>query len=638
MTDKQRSILMFVVCAFSAFLATFNETFLNVGFSNIALSLGVDFNTVQWLATAYMLGAAVMVPVSAFLYRKVPTKLLFLLTVLCFVVGSLVCVLSNTFVVLLVGRIIQALGSGLLVPMAMNITLEVAPREKLGTYMGVMGAMTTLGPSVSIILAGVVLSVCDWHVLFYVFGGLSILLFVLGALFVDNVAKLTKPKLDVLSVVLISISLIGILYAISSVFSCWWLALVMFAVGMVCLVLFCIRQNRIPEPLINLSPLKVKPFAVGVVLNILGLVIVFAMNILLPQYMQSVLGAEPLTASLTLFPATLLACVVAPFAGKIFDRHGAKGLLLTGFSVMAVFLLLLSLFVDSQYWVIALCYVLVIVGSALIIGPVQSFALSFLQPQQNPHGVTILSTGFQIAGCIGSSLFASVYAFAMSSFVADGAVLNNPNAHYAFWIVGALAVLLSILGLVLSVVVTRKKKKLALNQTKTTPQTTLADIMKKDVYTISLDATILDAMQLFLTKRISGAPVVDLQGKFAGFLSDGDIIRYLATNHSSIKFAYAYAVTDGQNDQPDAQLKTLAQLKVGDIAVKDAVVVGINLPIGEVCRLLTTKHVKKAPVMQNGEMVGIVNRSDITKYAMQACIDNYTDLPTQTKQDFANRS
>ena len=96
MTDKQRSILMFVVCAFSAFLATFNETFLNVGFSNIALSLGVDFNTVQWLATAYMLGAAVMVPVSAFLYRKVPTKLLFLLTVLCFVVGSLVCVCFPT--------------------------------------------------------------------------------------------------------------------------------------------------------------------------------------------------------------------------------------------------------------------------------------------------------------------------------------------------------------------------------------------------------------------------------------------------------------------------------------------------------------------------------------------------------------
>ena len=157
------------VAAFAAFLATFNETFLNVAFAPIMANLGVDVSTVQWLATAYMLGAAVMVPVSAFAYRSVPTRPLFVGTVALLVIGSVIGALAPSFPVLLAGRIVQALGTGLLIPIGMNITLEVAPREKLGTYMGIMGAMTTLGPSLSVIVAGVLLAAFSWHMLMAVF-------------------------------------------------------------------------------------------------------------------------------------------------------------------------------------------------------------------------------------------------------------------------------------------------------------------------------------------------------------------------------------------------------------------------------------------------------------------------------------
>ena len=155
--------LVVVVAAFAAFLATFNETYLNVAFTPIMLDLGVGVSTVQWLATAYMLGAAVMVPVSAFLYRSVPTRRLFLITVSFLIVGSVISALAGSFPLLLAGRIVQAVGTGMLIPIGMNITLEVAPREKLGVYMGIMGAMTTLGPSLSVIAAGVLLSFFNWH-------------------------------------------------------------------------------------------------------------------------------------------------------------------------------------------------------------------------------------------------------------------------------------------------------------------------------------------------------------------------------------------------------------------------------------------------------------------------------------------
>ena len=447
---KNKSVLTFIVAAFAVFLATFNETFMNVALSDMCIQLDVGFSTIQWLVTAYMLGAAIMVPISAFMYRKIPTKILFLSTVGCFLIGSLLGGLAgDNFILVLVARIIQAIGSGMLIPVSMNIVLEIAPREKLGSYMGIMGAMTTLGPSLSVIIAGLLLTVADFHILFWVFGALCLICFILGAFWVGNIAKLTKPKLDILSVILISIALIGILFAISYVFILWYGALIVFALGIASLIWFVLRQKKLPDPLINLEPLKNKAFSIAVILNMLGLIIVFAFNVLLPQYLQAETGAQALYASLTLFPAIFLSCIIAPIAGRIYDKYGAKWLLIIGFIMMALFAVLLAFFIASPSLVlIGALYVPVIIGSALIIGPVQSYGLSSLKPEQNPHGVTIFSTGFQIAGCIGASLFANIYA----SMAINGATNS-------FLIVALIIAGVSVLGLVLSIILNHLKKK-----------------------------------------------------------------------------------------------------------------------------------------------------------------------------------
>lgn len=383
---KPQAILF--VAAFAAFLATFNETFLNVGFAPIMKSLSVDVSTVQWLATAYMLGAAVMVPVSAFAYRSFPTRNLFCATTALLVLGSIIGALAQTFTVLLIGRIIQALGTGMLIPIGMNITLEIAPREKLGTYMGIMGAMTTLGPSSSVILAGLILAYCPWQALLWTFAGLSLLCLLSGALILGDVAHLTHPRLDATSVALIGIALIGVLYGVSTAFS--GSVLIAFgsaALGVAALVLFIHRQKTLKEPLINLEPLHVKPFALGVVINMLSLISIFAMNIIVPTFMQSVLDTPPLIASLTLFPAILYSCVISPLAGRIYDKQGPRILLPVGFACIALFATATGLLIaTASPLVIALVYIPVIGGSALIIGPVQSFALSRLTYGQNPHG------------------------------------------------------------------------------------------------------------------------------------------------------------------------------------------------------------------------------------------------------------
>lgn len=593
--------LIIFVAAFSAFLATFNETFLNVAFTQIMTEFEVGVSTVQWLSTAYMLGAAVMVPISAFMYRNIPTKKLYLFTVGLLVSGSAICALAPSFVVLLLGRIVQALGTGMLIPIGMNITLEMAPKRKLGTYMGLMGAMTTLGPSSSVILAGIILSMANWRAMIWFFFALTVLCFACGAILLTNIAKLTYPKLDALSVILISISLIGILYGLSTIFmGNLLMAAAAIVLGIILMVFFVFRQKRLEQPLINLEPLQVKPFALGVILNMLALLIIFAMNIVTPMFLQGSWGVSALIASLTLFPAILLSCVFSPLAGRIYDKHGAGVLLPLGFLLIGAACAGIALtHYSGSLILLGLLYIPVICGSALIIGPVQSVALSSLTFEQNPHGVTVMSTGFQIAGCLGASLFAGLYSL-------------YPTANSGFSATSLLAAGIGLLGLILAFVEIR------LNQNKPAAQasqikTGIFNFMNSDPYSVSNTDTALQALLCMVEKKTNGLPIIDQQGNLCGFVSDGDIIRYMGgPDMEPNSFAQRYPLWSSI-DKLDDRLQSLNQLSVMKLATQNTVCIEAEADVQDLFHVFADKRIKKVPVLQQGHLIGIISRSDLLR-------------------------
>lgn len=595
------------VAAFAAFLATFNETYLNVGFAPIMEYFSVDVGTVQWLATAYMLGAAVMVPVSAFLYKSIKTRTLFLTSVGLLIAGSIVAAAAPSFPVLLAGRILQSLGTGMLIPVGMNITLEVAPRKKLGTYMGIMGAMTTIGPASSVILAGVILSFFDWRMLLIVFAVLAIICFLAAAFILGDIAKLTHPKLDVLSTILIGLALIGILYGISTAFTGNVVISAITAVlGILCLILFLRRQSRIEHPLIDLRPLSIRPFAVGVIINMLSLIVIFAMNIVMPIYLQSALGVPAIFASLTLFPAILLSCIISVVAGRVYDKHGPGVLLPLGFACIAVFTAALAgLISTGSLLLFAVLYIPVICGSALIIGPVQSFALSRLSYEMNPHGVIVMSTGFQIAGCIGSSLFAGVYTI--------GAV---SAAETGFSAAALLAALLAVVGFCCALYIRRVSRQAQQEEkpaAEVVMENTLASMMKKDVYSVPESASVLDAVRCMVEHKSSGIPVLSADGRAAGFISDGDVIRYMADVNADAPVASMYPLWKNK-ELLDAKLAGLSQIPVMQLATEKVVSVKLTAGVAEVFTLLSDKRIKKVPVEDDtGKVVGVLSRSDVLR-------------------------
>lgn len=615
--------LVLGVAAFAAFLATFNETYLNVGFDPIMRSLGVDVSTVQWLATAYMLGAAVMVPVTAFLYRSFNTKKLFLTTVGLLVVGSVVGALAANFPTLLVGRIIQSIGTGMLIPTGMNITLETAPREKLGTYMGIMGAMTTLGPSLSVIVAGVLLSFFEWNMLLWVFGGLCLLLFLMAAFGLGNIAHLTHPKLDPASVALIGIGLVGILYGLSTAFVGNRIIAASSALAsLILLAIFIFRQKKLKEPLINLTPLSITPFSIGVVLNMLALIVIFAMNIIMPIYLQSARDASSMNASMTLFPAIMLSCIVAPIMGRVYDKKGIKIVLPVGFLMICLCAATLAIWRDQMNFItMAVTYIPIICGSAFIIGPVQCFALSRLTSEQNPHGVTLMSTGFQIAGCLGASLFTGVYSAMLGAQMHAGKPMIDASS-VSFMVAAWIASGLALIGMFIAIYLAKFDKRAEVQvQPESIEQgmPTLQSIMKTDVYTVRDTDTLISAIQFMVDKKISGMPVLDETDSVVGFLSDTDIMRSLSRITPVFGHGYAMPIIP-ENRAFAHKLDDLKKLTVADVARQDFVTVDINDDLGNVCTKLLESHAKKAPVMSNGKMIGIINRSNITKFAMRRSI------------------
>lgn len=602
--------LLLFVCAFAAFLATFNETYLNVAFPTLMSEFNIDLGTVQWLATAYMLGAAVMVPVSAFLYRSIRTKKLFLISVGTLAAGSVICAFAVNFPLLLAGRIIQSLGTGMLIPIAMNISLETAPPRKLGTYLGVISAMTAVGPSSSIIVAGGILVYFNWNMLFLVYAVLAAICFICAACMLKDIAELTHPKLDTVSTILISLGLIGILYAVSSSFSGnIGISAAAAAAGIICLILFVLRQKKILNPLINLQPLTVKPFRLGVCANMITLIIIFALNIILPIYLQSTLGVSAFAAALTLFPAILISGLLSPVVGKIYDRHGIRFLLPFGFVLIAVFSILLILCMHTTSLIVfGLLYIPIICGPAFIMGTTQSFSLSRLEPKHNPHGVVVFSTGFQIAGCIGSSLFTGVFA-----------LFSEISLDRGFFAAVILVVLFAGTGLIIAVIlgnISKTKSTFApAAENEKSFGLDIPSVMFTDVYSVSTSASLHDAMQCMLEHKTSGIPVLDEHGYAAAYIVDGDIIRYLTGKNSEITTSISSRYPLWQACQSlENKFAEITNVSVMKVANPKVVSVDIHDDIHTVFDILSDNRIKKVPVLENKVVVGAISRSDLMRH------------------------
>ncbi|SIS39946.1 MDR family MFS transporter [Salimicrobium flavidum] len=475
-TPQVRKGPMLAVMLIAAFFAILNETLLATALPSIMEEFGITENKVQWLTTAFLLTNGIMIPISAFLIERFSTRKIFLTAIAVFITGTTIAAFSHTFPLLLVARVVQAMGSGVMLPLMMTIVLTLFPPEKRGAAMGAAGLVIAFGPAIGPTLSGWMLEYNSWRALFYVVVPIAVATFVFGIFAVKNVTKLTYPKIDVVSILLSSFGFGGLLFGFSSAGEDGWTSpkvLSCLIGGGIILTLFILRQLKMEVPMLEFRVFRFPVFSISLVITMIVLMSMIGAETILPLYMQNTLGYSALDSGLMLLPGAIVMGIMSPLTGALFDKVGAKVLAIPGLLIVSVTTLFFTtLSMDTSFMFLTIVYAIRMFGLSLAMMPVMTNGLNQLPESWNAHGSAMANTMQQVSASIGTAILITVMSNGAKNFepgestaqtamenpepqqfLAEQAMINGYNL--AFWA----ATTLSFAGVILSLFIKKPEPK-----------------------------------------------------------------------------------------------------------------------------------------------------------------------------------
>ncbi|PWA12700.1 MFS transporter [Pueribacillus theae] len=403
---------MIAILFFGAFVALLNNTLLNVALPAIMTEFSVKPAVVQWLTNGYMLVNGILIPASAFFIQRFTNRRLFLTAMLLFTLGTALAAFSPSFGFLIAGRMIQASGSGIMMPLLMNVMLTAFPVERRGTAMGIFGLVMITAPAIGPTLSGWVVEHYSWRTLFEIVLPFAALALIFAFFKLKNITPNRDIKVDIFSLVLSSIAFGGLLYGFSSAGDKGWDAPIVYGTiiaGAVALVAFIIRQLRMDDPMLEFRIYKYPMFALSSVIMIVLSASMFSGMILTPIYVQTVRGISPFHAGMLMLPGAILMGIMSPITGRLFDKYGGRVLAVIGLTITVFTTYLFSkLSLDSGFYYIMFLYSIRMLGMSLVMMPVMTNGLNQLPVSANPHGTAMNNTLQQISGAIGSAVLITI--------------------------------------------------------------------------------------------------------------------------------------------------------------------------------------------------------------------------------------
>ncbi len=635
---------MLAIMIFGTFVTVLNQTVVTPAQPSIMAEMGIDAATVQWLTTGFTLVNAIMIPVTAYLTDKHSTKALYIISLAIFAVGSLLAGIAPNFAVLLVGRLLQAAGAGILMPMVMTVLMLTFPPERRGSAMGIFGIVIAFAPAIGPSVAGLVIDSFGWRILFYAIAALIAVVIAVSVFALKRTEPLNPAAhLDKISVVMSTVGFGALLYGFSTIGSVGLNVSdsIITLVGLVVLVLFFRRQLKMEQPMLNVRVLANRRFLIGTVIGMIVQASLLAAGVLMPIYLQSYMGYSATVSGLVIMPGAILMGIMNPFAGRLFDKYGPRVLSIIGLTVLTVstvgFATLTS--ATNVVW-ITIIYTVRMFSLSLVNMPITTWAMNALDNKVLNHGTSVNNTLRQVSGSLGTALLVSIDAFVAGSMsgsmgTVEAGILGVNAAFFAAVVLSAIA-----LGLTIAFVKNKPSDEKAEPERNREERTMIEKIMKKDVYSLSPDATVVDAMKFFVEHGISGAPVVDADGRAVGFVSDGDIMRLLSTQSNSYMDPVVMIMQMRADEETyDEKLANLMKMNIRDIGTKGVIGIDLYTTLPQVCRILSKNHLKKVPVLHEGKIVGVINRSDITLYSMKTYLEGQADadLEREVKIDELKR-
>lgn len=411
---SNKVIMAIIATGIMSFCGVVVETAMNITFPTLMKQFNVSTSTVQWMTTIYLLVVAIIVPLSATFKQNFKTKQLFIFANIMFILGVFIDTIAPSFTILLIGRAIQGIGTGIALPLMFNIILEQVPMSKIGMMMGIGTLITAVAPAVGPTFGGVVVSSIGWRYIFIFLIPLLVISLFLGIFNIQQKSEIKHSRFDIIGSLFITLGLSGLIFGFSNLGNTSFIDLKVggaITIGIISILMFVWRSSQIKNPIINVKVLGNLNFSGHVFAFFIFQLVSLGLSFLLPNYIQLVNHSSAVLAGLIVLPGALIGAVFAPLGGRILDTIGPKWPLTMG-SGIALIVLLIFVFNGTSLsnLLIGCLYFFFMIGIGLSFGNLMTNGLKQLDSNLHSHGNAILTTMQQFSGAVGTSLTAAFVA------------------------------------------------------------------------------------------------------------------------------------------------------------------------------------------------------------------------------------
>lgn len=379
------------------FMVVLDNSALNVVVPHLLKDFSVPYHTVQWAITGYALAQAAVIPLSGWISDRIGAKRVFLGSVAMFSLGSLLCALANNIDTLVIFRILQGLGGGMVAPIGFAFTFRLSPPGKVGTVMSIMSIPILLAPALGPVLSGWLVDYVSWHWIFFINVPVGLIGVFIGVRTLPNLERQSAAPLDVVGMVLAPLSFVSLSYGVTEASMSWTSLPTLggLSVGVIAMVLFVITQLRRQHPLMEIRAFESGSFTRGILVLWIAQFAFFGTVFLIPQYLQTVKDYSAFQAGLCMLPYALTTGLLNQVSGRLFDRFGARWLAVIGIACLAVAAFLFShVPANAAFGSIVVPIILLGASLGLCIMPVTSHVLK-AAPQHVIGRVTSLTSAMQ---------------------------------------------------------------------------------------------------------------------------------------------------------------------------------------------------------------------------------------------------
>jgi len=441
-----------------------DSTVVNVAIPNLQEYFGASLKTIQWTITGYTLALAAVIPLAGWMTDRFGAKRVFLTTIALFTLGSVLCAIAQTPEQLVLFRIIQGIGGGMVSPIGMAMIFKMAPPDKRGTVMGMLGIPMLLAPATGPILSGWLIGLASWHWIFLINLPIGIAALLVGMKYLPKLERQKPPALDKIGMILAPIAFSMLAFGVSEGGTDWTSArtLTGLIVGGLALVVFIFVELNQKQPLLELRVFGSSDFSRAVILTWISQIALMGSILMVPLYLQNVLGYTPLKSGLTTFPMAIGSMIFMPIGGRLFDKLGARPLAFTGLGIISIALFILSqIDTETTRAMIMLPLFMMGTGMGLSMMALNTHVLNSA-PLRLVSRVTPLTTAtqqvimsFAIAGLTG------YLTSRISTHIAEAGADGNPIASStaAFGDTFFLTASIAAVGVLLSLILRKPRKK-----------------------------------------------------------------------------------------------------------------------------------------------------------------------------------